>query len=308
MAQVVLIVTNTPGTNNPTVFGALQTSYNGNNPGGDSSKYIFELANVTANYLNTNPILELPFLSLTNTFTDQREASTNMFVTQIDISKYANWLQTNTTAVGKFFSQPAVFLYVADRRNIGTNKLAVVRLVNGSTLPFNGDLGFTVATQNPLYVEGNYNTTVMGVPGNSLALGSTTNGAAIPAALVADAITILSSNWSDSASRNSLGARNPPANTTINAAILTGNVPSTGITKTTFGGGISNLPRLLEDWSGFILTLNTSLVCLYSSQMAISQFQLPGVYYYPPTRLWGLDMNFLNPNRLPPGTPFYQLP
>lgn len=308
MASVVLIVTNTPGATNPTVFAILQSSYNGANPGGDVTKFIFVLANVTPIYLNTNPILELPFLSLTNTFCDQREASTNMFVTQVDVGRYAIWLETNEIALEKFSDQAATILYVADRRNIGTNKLAVIRLVNGSTLPYNGDVGFTVATPNPLYIEGNYNTTVTGVPGNSLLLGSTTNGASVPAALAADAITILSTNWSDAASGMSFAARASPANTTINAALLTGNVPSTGTNSTNFSGGIQNLPRFLENWNGFTLVLNTSFVCLYSSQMATNQFQLPGVYYYPPTRVWGLDVNFLNPSKLPPGTPLYELP
>ncbi len=308
LASVVLIVTNTPDTTNPTVFAILQSSYNGDNPGGDPTKLFLDLANVTPNYLNTNALLELPFLSLNNAFFDQREASINMFVTQIDLGRYANWMRTNATAAGKFSGQAATILYVADRRNIGTNKLAVVRLVNGSTLPYNDDLGFTVATPNPLYVEGNYNTTVKGVPGNSLALGSPTNGASIPAALAADAITILSTNWSDAASEGGFGARAAPADTTINAALLAGNVPSTGTNSTTFSGGVQNLPRFLENWSGHTLVLNTSLVCLYGSQMATNQFQLPGIYYLPPTRLWGLDVTFLNPSKLPPGTPLYELP
>ena len=64
-----------------------------------------------------------------------------------------------------------------------------------------------------------------------------------------------------------------------------------------------NLPRLLEDWSSDNLYLNTSMICLYSSAQATAQFQPPGNYYFPPTRHFSFDQNFLNLNTLPPGTP-----
>jgi hypothetical protein len=65
---------------------------------------------------------------------------------------------------------------------------------------------------------------------------------------------------------------------------------------------------LLENWTGATLTYNTSIVCLYSSQMATNQFQMPGAYYMPPTRLWGFDPTFYNPAREPPGIPTALVP
>ena len=186
------------------------------------------------------------------------------------------------------------------------NRLAVVRLVNGSKLPYNSGLGFSVATPNPLYVLGNYNTTVDGT-NFDLTLGFTTNGYSVPAALMADAITILSPNWQDRLSGLTYAVR-PAASMTMNAALMAGNVPSTGITSTTFSGGVHNLPRFLEDWTGNTLILNTSLVCLYASQMATNQYQFSGSYHTQPIRKWGFDPNFLDPNKLPPGTPFYLIP
>jgi hypothetical protein len=306
-ADVVLIVSNTLAGTNPSVRITLQTSYNGSDPGGDSSKEFFHLTNATPIYLDTNSVIQLPFLSLTNTFADQRESQTNMFVTQIDVGAYAAWLATNAAVEGKFFYGLAPILYVADRRNLGTNKLAVVRLVNGSELPYNDSIGFTVATQNPLYVQGNYNVTVDDSH-FALSLGSTTNGSTVPAALIADAITILSSNWQDGQSGESYGVRGLAANMTVNAALVVGNVPSTGTTTTTYSGGVQNLTRFLEDWSNSDFVLNTSLVCLFSSEMATNQFQFPGAYFNPPVRQWGFDVTFLNLSRLPPGTPFYSLP
>jgi hypothetical protein len=307
-AQVVIIVTNPVVGLNPTVYVTLQTAYNGQNPGSDTSKGNYTLANTIDTNLDNNSTLSLPFLSVTNTFYDQRQGVTN-FVTEIDVSGYISWLATNLTAIGKFSSAPADILYVADRRNVNsTTRQAAIRLVNATKLPYNNDLGFTVATQNPLYVKGNYNTTVTGVSGNSLGLGATTNGASVPAALLCDAITILSTNWQDNNSSSGFSARHDPANMTLNAALVTGAIPSTGTDANTFSGGVQNLTRFLEDWSGYTLTLNTSIVNLYNSQIATNQFKMPGIYYNPPTRLWGFDTTYYSPDKQPPGIPCALVP
>ncbi len=310
-AEMILIVTNTPAAPYPTVTVILQRSSSNSIPGSDPFKVLRILTNASPAYVSTNGLLPLPFLSLTNTFTDQREHQTNMFVTQIDLQKFSSWVQTNWVVTSKLYLLGVTKLYVADRRHVDMNKLAVVRLVKGARLPFdqNFGIGFTVATQNPLYVWGDYNITVNS---NTFAttLGSTTNGASIPAALIADAITILSPNWSDAASAASYTTRNATS-MTVNAAFLCGNVPSTGASSSTFSGGVQNLTRFLENWSGDTLTYNTSLVCLFASQMATNPFVSPqssGAYYAVPTRLWGFDVNFTNIAKLPPGTPAFGLP
>ena len=331
-AQVVLIVTNSPSAacgTNPMVQVILQIGSNGSLPGADTAPHIFYETNMSPSMLLTNynttayqslnyytNFIRLPFLSLTNTFCDQRNTNSyyqpNMYVTQIDVGAYANWLLTNTAVTAKLPVGTALILYVADQRNIGTNMMAVVRLVNATQLPYNNNIGWTVATQNPLYVEGNYNvTTNSSMTGLTLAtaVGSTTNGNTVPAALLSDALTVLSANWNDANSTKDYTQR-VPQNTTINAAIVTGNVPSTGTTATTFSGGVHNLTRLLEKWSPisgsgttYTLTYNTSIVCLFSSQMATNQFQMPGSYYSAPNRNWGFDPTFYNPAREPPGIP-----
>ena len=310
-AQVVLIVTNSPLGGSPEVMLTLQTAYNGNLPGADGSKDTYVLTNQTDTALDTNANnitkIAMPFLSLTNSFVDQRQGSSSQYVTQIDVNQYSTWLQTNSVITGKFTgnSLPTV-LYVADRRNINSTKQAVVRLVNGAKLPYNQGLGFTVATQNPLYVQGNYNVTVNS---NTYAysLGATTNGATVPAALISDAITILSPNWQDSQSSGGYSSRGA-ASMTFNAALVTGNIPTTGTDASSFSGGVHNLTRFLEDWTGTTLTLNTSIVCLYSSQMATNQFQMPGAYYKPPYRNWGFDTTYYSPNKQPPGVPCALVP
>jgi hypothetical protein len=324
-AQVILIVTNSPSTTagaNPEVELILQTGSNGTVPGTDLNPVICCLTNATPALLRTNlnalygastnayqNHINLPFLSLTNNFADQREHQLNMFVTQIDVHQFALWASTNPIVLGKIIPSENLFptiLYVADERSMATsNRLAVVRLVNAQELPYNNDLGFTVATQNPLYAVGHYNVTTNGLE-FSYEVGATTNGFTVPAALLADSITVLSSNWSDSISLGhnyTYASQATPKYTTINAAIVTGNVPSTGTSATTYSGGVENLTRLLEDWTGVTLTYNTSIVCLYSSQMATNQFQMPGTYYEAPTRQWGFDPTFYNPARTPPGIP-----
>jgi hypothetical protein len=122
---------------------------------------------------------------------------------------------------------------------------------------------------------------------------------------MSDALTILSPSWQDSKSSSSYTARQA-SDTTVNAAILTGIVPSTGSTSTTFSGGVHNLPRLLEDWnspSTRTLTLNTAIMNLFSSEIATHQFVNPGTYYDPPTRQFSYDLNYQDPAKQPPGIP-----
>jgi Tfp pilus assembly protein PilE len=252
----------------------------------------------------TNLAQALPFLSLTNTFTDYRE-NKRVKATQIDVAVLKRWLLTNSMVLARY--NPVVgpypnIMYVGDFRTASTN-LYAVRVFNGSTIPTNGPLhalatGFTLATPNPIYVWGNYNTP------NPAHVGTTNTTAVFPASLVGDAVTVLSANWQDSTygTTTSLSSRDA-ANTTINSAIIAGSVYSTGSSAGQWSGGVHNLPRLLEDWGSRTLTLNTSLVNLYNSVKASAQFQNPGVYYNAPNRAFNFDQNFLQAAKLPPGTP-----
>jgi hypothetical protein len=280
--------------------------------------------NITARYYPTNVYASnyvqittnFPFLNVTNTFTDQRENDL-VKVTDIDMGILKTWLVTNALVNGKFPNTAGVYglsnapniLYAADNRTYGAGQLTAVRLKNGQIIPTNmvtiaGNTqpsGFTVATPNPLYVKDHYNCP------NSSALGTTNTTAAYPASLVSDALTVLSGNWSDPTGDDSFSSGVRVAkSTTINAAILTGVVYSTGSGATTFSGGVQNLPRLLEDWGNggaVTLTLNTSIVNFFNSVRATHQFEAPGNYYYAPTRAFSFDLNFLNYSKQPPGTP-----
>jgi len=143
----------------------------------------------------------------------------------------------------------------------------------------------------------------------------------VPAAIMSDSLTVLSPAWTDSQGFQTYSegtAASEAADTTINAAIVTGNVPSTGTGGTAFSGGVHNLPRLLEDWTtkGNNLWLNTSILCLWSSDMATNQFRNPAgfnpspvnPYYNPPTRHFSFNLNYLNAAQVPPGIPVALVP
>jgi hypothetical protein len=246
-----------------------------------------------------------PFLTTTNTFFDQRENKT-VLATDIDVNRYRLWILTNAQVQAKTLA-PTI-LYAADNRTNSATQLSAVRLRNGKVLPANSGQGFTVATRNPLYVLGHYNCT------NDSQLGTTNTSASVPAALISDALTFLSANWNDALGSGNYTVRDA-ADMTVNAAILTGNVPSTGSSASTFSGGAAKLFRLLEDWlntpSGWrTLALNTSFVCLFPSNQATNQMRLAGnfnlannPYYDPPIRQYSFDARLRSLSGMPPGTP-----
>jgi len=238
----------------------------------------------------------LPWLAITNfvstnkTFVDQREVSKTALTTEFDVGRFNLWAATNAevASVLRVGVVPNI-AYIADRRLPSSSKFAVVRVVNGRVL---AERGLTVATPNPLYTLGHFNQPT------TAHLGTTNTADTRPASLVCDAYTLLSGAFRDQSSSGHYITR-PASNTTVVAAIVAGNTPSAAV----YSGGANNLPRLLEAWSTRTYTLNGSLVCLYPSAVATNVFRNPGVYYNAPTRNIYFDFNFLDPARLPPGTP-----
>jgi hypothetical protein len=204
-------------------------------------------------------------ITTTNTLYDNREGQT-IYLTQINIGNLISHSEVPANGI----------IYVDDQRSIGET---AVRLANAGTLPGSG---LTVATPNPVYVWGNYNT------------------ADVPASILCDAIDILSGSWSDSNSSKGIGSR-VASSTTINAAFYTGNVPTSG---ESYSGGLENLPRFLEDWSSATFTYKGSMVCMFASQYATGPWA--NASYNPPTRVWSFDTQFLYSSTLPPGTPSLQ--
>ncbi len=222
-------------------------------------------------------------------------------VTDINVGALTNWMRSAAggAALNQYASQTLGHqlnsIYVNDER-AAPGELTAVRVSNGQQLP---PSGLTVATDLPLYVEGQFN-----APNTTP--GSTNTANTLPASLVGDAITVLSGNWKDTYGNDALSARTP-ANTTVNAAFLAGIVQPTNTTGTlNYSGGVENFPRFLEDWSGYTFTYNGSMVVLYPSQFATNYWVQTGAYYNAPNRKWAFDLNFLNYQRPAAGHPTSQ--
>jgi hypothetical protein len=250
------------------------------------------------NFYTTIPSNQVDlFLRIDRTFFDAREQKT-VKTTEIDMAKFREWNRTNSYLRALLPEQEIRVLYVADQRSIANGSMTGVRLVNGAWLP---PKGLTVATPNPLYIWGHYNVTTNGTPVN---LGASNTTQTVPASVAADALTILSPAWDDALSSSAKSQRNA-SDMTANVAILVGNTETTPSTKGLFGGGVHNLPRYLEIWTGRTFTLNTSIVSMFPSARTCDNWSKD--YYEPPTRNWAYDLNFNDPLKLPPATPQVRL-
>jgi len=176
--------------------------------------------------------------------------------------------------------------------NDNSNQASIISAGNWSN---NGTpIGVTVATPLPMYVQGNYNTVNSG------------NGYPPPTALMSDALTVLSSNWSSAnytSSHDTSVNDRTATSTTIYADIMTGNQDTSYIQgQQGYGGGVNNLTRFLENWSGQTFSFGGSLVCLWQSSVAKGKYQDPGNYYNVPNR--NFTFNPFN-SEMPPGTPYF---
>ena len=203
------------------------------------------------------------------TFRDSREGKDVQSI-DVDISKL------NTSAYWP--SNGIVYTSVN-----GGGNLTATRLVNGSLLKSK----LTVASNNPVYTKGDFNTNTKKA-----------------AAIMTDAYTVLSNGWDDANSTLAKSSR-VASNTTVNVAYITGNKTSGAGGGTSYSGGYQNLPRFLETWSGKQFTWKGSAVCLWQSRQATGTWG--GGYYDPPDRSWTFDADFLDPTKLPPGTPLISI-
>jgi hypothetical protein len=239
------------------------------------------------NWISTNSNYAGSILKTNLTFTDQREGKT-IKTTSINVSNLVRWSATNTSIRG-LINRDVSSVYVADFRTTNSSYGAGILVTNGQTLP---SLGLTVATPNPLYVQGNYNAP-------AAYLGTTNTTLSKPASLVCDAINVLSTVWNPAKSASSISSRTA-ADTTVNAAIISGIVPTVG---SSYSGGVENFPRFLENWDTKNLTYNGSMVVMFNSHVATANWSSTGTVYNPPVRNWAFDLNYMDPTKLPPGTP-----
>jgi hypothetical protein len=248
------------------------------------------------------------------------------------------------------FSPRMASCAVTGRKNWVSGARHVLKLVDGSlgnvpmttgfTTDANGVVyhgGFTVSSENPVYIQGDYNsnsadTFFTGATGNGTPGADSTSPYHSAASVIADSVTVLSDNWNDETSMVGINgnsdityapsggpwAGNRAGSTTYyRLAVAAGKnmaftFPGWG-TGVNYGfgtdGGIHNFLRFLEDWNSTSATLNYggSLVSLYYSTYSTGVFKCCTYSVYsPPTRNYLFDVDFTNPAGLPPGTPMFR--
>lgn len=228
--------------------------------------------------------------------------------------------------------------------NMVTGPRHVLRLVDGGmdssgnsfVPPTNGSLsangnGFTVASEEPVYVWGNYNT------GSADPFWPSENTLTTPhsaAAIIADAVTLLSNppagnnTQGGGAAATTVGytdyltfeypatvSSRPGDDSYYRMAIIAGkSIPfpnPSWSTEADFGtdGGMHNFLRYLENRGANSAVVNYagSMISMYYSQYATGNFKCcTSVYDAPAKRNYFFDTLFENPQNLPPGTPSFQ--
>ncbi|MFO1446643.1 MAG: hypothetical protein U1F61_00590 [Opitutaceae bacterium] len=245
---------------------------------------------------------------------DKREGR-SIKTTTLDVGALKTALETLSTLTSAYNGVVYIHDETAGARGPGDG--SGIRLKNAETTPNLSDVsgqpkGFAVVSNNALYVQGDYNTTEI-----SDDTGTRTN----PAALMGDAVTLLSEGWNDDNATGTIDVRRAtPAGTstsmTINSAILTGNTPSSASPPVN-SGGVQNLVRLMEDWSGYRISIKGSMGQLFTSKYMNSVFKSPSqpigvdpdgtvtnddrVYYVPDERVLDFDQDLAR--RPPAWTP-----
>ena len=252
---------------------------------------------------------------------DQRQ-NAYVNVVNVDVNQLARFIYNSGT--GNFNG----VVYIEDTSTNAGGNINTIRLYNGYNLPNNIDLqalkgpnytaltltdGLTVASQDPIYIRGDYNTgTSPPSDGASVSSTSSCTGSdtipttavpytRLPAAVIGDAVMLLSGTWNMNDSTSSLSTPPTPCNTTYNTALLGGYMPSvTG----TFSGGAINYPRYLENWnSTYSVTYYGSMVELFPSHYFTAPFIPPGTTgacYTAPYRYYNYDTNYSH--TAPPGS------
>ncbi len=162
----------------------------------------------------------------------------------------------------------------------GTNAKGI-KLTNASILPSK----LTVASEDPVYIQGDYNIGDASYP-------------KVGAAVICDALNLLSNNWTGSKTHSS--GLPSASNTTYNVAMIAGNRDSA---VGSYNGGLENLPRFHENWSGRNCTIRGALINTWNSDYGTAPWVYGGNRYQAPNRIWAYDTAFNNVANLPPFTP-----
>jgi hypothetical protein len=187
-----------------------------------------------------------------------------------------------------------------------------VKIVNGKNLtalgtcPGSVPCGLTIASENPVYLQGDF---------NANSSGGGFNDPHVATSIAADAVTLLSKNWNDvnSFSYNLYVSSAPRSalTTYYRTAVLAGkgvSFPQPSGTGNDFGtdGGVHNFLRFMESWTGQALNYRGSIISMYYDRAGSGVYKCCTTVYSPPSRVLNFDVEFLQPNLLPPRTPLFR--
>jgi hypothetical protein len=193
-----------------------------------------------------------------------------------------------------------------------------LKLVNGSNInaPLSAKAcpgavvcGLSIVSENPVYVQGDY---------NANSAGGGFNDAHVASAVLADAFTFLSNSWNDVNSFSSpydpgsrAASRNGVTNAWYRVAVLAGKGPAfpwiQGTNADTGSdGGVHNFLRYIESWGNETLNYRGSIVSMFYNRQAVGVYKCCTTVYSPPTRGYNFDTEFLDPSKLPPRTPMFR--
>ena len=176
-----------------------------------------------------------------------------------------------------------------------------LKLINGGL----GNIvapGLTFATENPVYVQGDFNANAAGFGNPHVATS-----------IIADGVTLLSNNWNDNVSFTqpyAPGNRARSAQSYYRVAIIAGknapfpNPPAGPVADFGTDGGAHNFLRMLE--SGGTVNYRGSIATFYYSRQAVGVYKCCTTVYGAPTRNFNFDTDFLDPALLPPLTPVFR--
>jgi len=220
--------------------------------------------------------------------------------------------------------------------------LGNVPTIPGGTFPTSTG-GFTVGSENPVYIQGNYNSNCGAAGQTGCTAGNTNYDVSWPApvgtsgadpkhsaaGIIADTVVLLSNAWLDwNTFFGNGGANSPPTNpqnnnrtatdTYYRTAIASGRVqdfafPAGWADATTYytgtDGGVHNFLQFREDWGDgtYNLYYKGSMVNLFYSTYNTGIMKCCAYSVYrPPSRHYLFDGDFSSPQELPPGTPTFR--
>ncbi len=275
-------------------------------------------------------LVQLNMAALKTALTDMTASGNGTVGTDIVAAdNAAKWGTGSTNGYDKYTSGSTGWnggIYV-DISSAATTTQTAVILSNGavanhsSMVPaVNSVSGLTIATNSPVYILGHFNadgtvgTSGTGnsaqYPDDSASGTAITASAETPVAIAADAVTILSPDYfatgngtktapttnASGSAYNSYRTAKPTASasTEVAAALISGSNTTSGTSSGTqeYSGGVHNMPRFLESWSGKAVAIRGSLVSMYNTRIANGAWG--SAYYDPPARQWGFDQLFAN--------------